>query len=183
MTSCICSPDALSDFLSACWTSKLVSSEGGRGPSRKTISPKARNNGEGSCSTIHESRFHPAPSPGRLYSHYHRCCHRCYYHNRHHFRRHHHHHHHHYYHFHRCSRTSASNSSGGGAFATSETSSTFSLSNSNRQPPKLILTPAPFKPIRRFGRSCSLPVPSDISLKHSRFFCQDSSEGSRLRSK
>ncbi|KAL5968776.1 Rho GTPase-activating protein 5 [Taenia solium] len=32
--------DALSDFLSACWTSKLASCEGGHRPSRKSISPR-----------------------------------------------------------------------------------------------------------------------------------------------
>ncbi|VDM16466.1 unnamed protein product [Hydatigera taeniaeformis] len=177
------SPDALSDFLSACWTRKLASSEGGRGSSRKTISPKTRNNDESSYVTIQESRFHPTSSPGRLHSHHRRCCHRHYYHNRHHFHRHHH-RHHHYHHFHRCSRLSTSNSSGGEAIATSGTSSTFSLSSSNHHPPKLTLTPVPsVPPKRRYGRSSSLPLPSGASLKYSRLFGRGSLEASGLRSR
>nr|CDS16854.1 rho GTPase activating protein 190 [Echinococcus granulosus] len=172
--------DALSSFLSACWTRKLASGEGGRRRSRKTISPKARDSGEGSHGTIYEGRFHPAPLPGRLHSH-HRRCHRHYYHSRHHLHRHHHHRHHHFY---RCSRTATSNSSGGGAFRTSETSSTSSPMGSNYRPPKLTLTLAPsISPRGRYGRSCSPPVPSNIPLKQLRFFDQDPSGGSRLRSR
>ncbi|VDL25445.1 unnamed protein product [Hymenolepis diminuta] len=165
--------DALSNFLSSCWTRKLASIDGGSGRRRKisssqrhNASPKTRDSADGSCSTIHEGCLRSAPSPARpSQRHRHRCCHRHHHfqHRHHYIHRYHYHTYHHYQqHFHRCSRVNAA-VTGSSIFTTSRASSNSSVNGgSNPRPPKLTLTPAEIAPVivrkQIFARSYSFPM-------------------------